>query len=163
MTRLLSCSAVVGLVGLLLVVLARAQPGSPRPGAPGPGAGGGIVSPTFALSVCNLSTSPRLFIAVAARTQQGAFRVQGWWTVPKGSEQQCTKIGDFLRPTVWVYATNGEATWGTPSYMICINSNNSFDYTWDGNPRVCQSSEELGGFLQKNVDPKAPGFPWRLT
>jgi uncharacterized membrane protein len=110
-----------------------------------------------------VSSYAKIFVATVSRTPQGPFRAQGWWVVPKGTQQQCTKIGDFLRPDIWVYTNDGEGgSWGKASVRVCIDLNKSFDYTWDGQFKVCQTSEELGGFVKLTVDPKATGFNWPL-
>jgi uncharacterized membrane protein len=163
MRALVSALAAVCLlaqVGLGLPIVDQVQAQLRDPGSGGPGPGGGTPSPTFSFSICNLSTSPKIYVAVISRAQAG-FRAQGWWTVPQGD--QCTKIGDFRRPEIWVYTNDGQgSSWGKPTLQVCADLNKSFDYTWDGKARVCQRDEELAGFVRLAVEPNAPGLDWRL-
>jgi uncharacterized membrane protein len=170
MTRFLTASALAVLSLLLLPVVdrAHAQPGPPGPGAPGGGpggpgpGGGGTAPPTFSFSVCNASSYAKIFVAVVSRTQQGGFRAQGWWIAPRGGA--CTKIGDFLRPDIWVHANDGEGGgWGEASVDVCIDLNKSFDFTWDGKARDCKPDETAVGFVPLKVDGSAPGFNWKLN
>src|SRR5215475_7013516 len=96
------------LVGATMIEPAMSQPGPAGGGGPGGGPagggpGGGQSSPTFPFTVCNKSTSQKIYIAVVSIVGQ-TFRAQGWWTVANGG--QCTKIGDFQRPGVYVHASD---------------------------------------------------------
>src|SRR5262245_25538308 len=58
MRPLVPALAVICLLGMPIVDRLHAQPGNPGPG------GGGTASQTFSFSVCNLSTSPKIYVAV---------------------------------------------------------------------------------------------------
>jgi hypothetical protein len=156
------------LVGVTVVGPAVGQPGGGGPGGPGPGGagpggagpGGGRPSPNFVFNICNQSDSPEIYIAVVSLAGQ-RFRAQGWWKVPRGS--QCTKIGDFQRPGLFVHAADTQGNvWGQGDLQICANLNGSFDYTWDGAKRNCNQNEEVIGFVKIELEPKYPGFSWTL-
>src|SRR6266852_6292665 len=161
------------LVGATLVGPAQAQPGGGGPGGGGPGGGGpggggpggggpgggGQASPTFSFEICNTSSSPTIYVTVVSQNGQ-QFRAQGWRKVPRGN--QCTKIGDFQRPWIVVHAANDKGEWwGQADLKLCVNLNNSFDYTWDGKER-CGAGEEIRPFKKIDVEPNSPGMKWTL-
>jgi uncharacterized membrane protein len=141
-------------------------PGGGGPGGGGPGGGpggpgGGRPTPNFTFMICNKSSSPEIFVAVVSLAGQN-FRAQGWWKVPKGN--QCTKIGDFQRPGLFVHAADAQGnTWGEADVQVCVNLANGFDYNWDGSKRNCRQGEEPAGFKKIEIDAKYPGFTWTLS
>jgi uncharacterized membrane protein len=121
--------------------------GGAGPGPGGPG-GGGAPSPTFTFEMCNKANDGVVYVAVASMAGQ-QFRVQGWAQIPQG---QCTKVGTFQRPKIWVHAraTNG-VTWGKGEVDLCVNLNGGFDYTWDGSARQCGQGETGVPFVSREI------------
>src|SRR5438128_569920 len=109
----LASVAFVCALGMAFAGPAQAQPGPPGgpggPGAPGGPGGPGApqVSPTFAFSVCNKGGVGDAYVSVLYGTGAG-YRVQGWWKVPQG---QCSNIGSFNRPAVYLFGMAGSYTW----------------------------------------------------
>lgn len=158
------------LVGATLVGSPLAQPGGGGPGGGGPGGGGpggggpggGGPSPTFGFEICNTSSIPAIFVAVVSLSGQ-QFRAQGWWKVPRGSQNQCTKIGDFQRPGIFAHASDPQGdTWGNADIQLCTNMKSSFDYTWDGKTRNCGAGETVAPYKKIEVAPDKTGMTWTL-
>jgi uncharacterized membrane protein len=170
MKALRSVLAIACLLGMPLVDAAQAQP-APGPGAPGnpggpggpgaPGAPGGQqTSPTFAFSVCNKGGVGDAFVSLLYGAP-GGFRVQGWWKI---AANQCTNLGTFQKPAVYMFAMAGQYTWSKQDTVQCVNSTAGFDYTIDGKtPRQCQAGEDLKGFLKIEVEPRYSSMEFSLN
>jgi len=174
----LASVAFVCALGMAFAGPAQAQPGPPGvpggpgapggpggPGAPGgpggPGAPGGPqVSPTFAFSVCNKGGVGDAYVSVLYGTGAG-YRVQGWWKVPQG---QCSNIGSFNRPAVYLFGMAGSYTWSKQDSTQCVNMTAGFDYTMDGRtPHQCSAGEELRGFVKIDVEPRFGSMEFSLN
>jgi hypothetical protein len=164
MKALLLAAAVMCALGMPWVDAAQAQPGAPgNPGGPGaPGAPGGQpqASPTFAFSVCNKGGVGDAYISLLYGAPNG-YRAQGWWKVAQG---QCTNVGSFNRPAVYMFAMAGQYTWSKQDTTQCVNMTAGFDYTMDGRtPHQCTAGEELKGFVKIEVEPRYGSMEFSLN
>jgi uncharacterized membrane protein len=145
-----SVLAGVCLMGLLLLKSVQAQPTPP---------GGQQTVPAFGFNVCNKAGLGDIFLSLIYAVQ-GGYRVEGWWKVVA---DQCSNMGNFLKPAVYLYAMSGQNSWSKQDTMQCTNVNAQFGYVIDGKtPRACAAGEQIKGYIKIDVAPQYATMTFNL-
>lgn len=144
-----TCAFVCGLWAISAAIPSRSQPAQ--------------VS-TFGFAVCNMSSSPSVFVAVDFEADAAHWKVEGWHAVP---DKGCALIGTYPRDTIYYYAvaSTGAAWRGADTDQtakpLCIDRAKWFESTIES--ATCPAGQTSVRFKMIKIAPNLPRLTWTLT